>query len=73
MQLINGISNDLQELLKYFSSTAIFTPFFVPFVSVLLTRFAFYLNEGALLSLVTIALLTILSLLKSYKLPEVSE
>ena len=27
LQLINGISNDLQKLPKYFSGTAIFTPF----------------------------------------------
>ena len=27
MKLINGISNDLQKLLEYFSGTAIFTPF----------------------------------------------
>ena len=27
LQLINGISNDLQKLLKYFSGKAIFTPF----------------------------------------------
>ena len=27
LQLINGISNDLQKLLKYFNGTAIFTPF----------------------------------------------
>ena len=73
MQLINGISNDLQKLLKYFNGTAIFTPFFVPLFSVLPIRFALYLNEGALLSLVTFALSTISSLLKSYKLPEVSE
>ena len=27
LQLINGISNDIQKLLKYFNGTAIFTPF----------------------------------------------
>ena len=73
MQLINYISNNLQKLLKYFSGRAIFTPFFVLFVSVLLIRFALYLNEGALSSLITFALATISSLLKFHKLPEVSE
>ena len=58
LQLINGISNDLQKLLKYFNGTTIFTPFFVPLFSVLPIRFALYLNEGAL-SLLTSALLTI--------------
>ena len=50
----------------------LFTPFFVPFPSVLPIRFALYLNEGAL-SLVTSALLVISSLLNCYKLPEVPE
>ena len=67
------ITNDLQKLLKYFYGTAIFTPFFLPLFPVLPIRFALYLNEGALSSLVTSALLTISSLLKSHKLPEVSE
>ena len=35
LQLINGVSNDLQKLLKYFSGIAIFALFFLPFVSVL--------------------------------------
>ena len=73
LQLINGISKDLQKLLKYFNGIAIFTPFFLPLFSVLPIRFALYLNEGALLSLVTSALLIISSLLKFHKLPEVSE
>ena len=30
LQLINGISNDLQKLLKHFDGTATFIPFFVP-------------------------------------------
>ena len=47
LQLINGISNDLQKLLKYFNGTAIFTPFFIPFALVLPIRLALYLNEGA--------------------------
>ena len=75
LQLINGVSNDLQKLLKYFRGKAIFILFFfvVPFISVLPIRFALYLNELALLSLVTSALSTISFLLKSRKLPEVSE
>ena len=73
MQLINGVSNDIQKLLKYFSGTAIFTLFFVPFFSVLSILLAFYLNEGALSSLATYALLSIPSLLKPHKIPEVSE
>ena len=72
-QLINGISHDLQRLFKYFSGTTIFTPFFVPSVSALTIRLALYLIEGASLSLVTFALPVISSLLKPYKLPEVSE
>ena len=64
-QLINGISNDLQKLLKYFSGTAIFTPFFVPLFSVAPITLAFYSNEGALLLLVTSALLTTSSLFKA--------
>ena len=73
LQLINGTSNDLQNLLQYFSGTAIFTPFFVPLFTVLPILLALYLNEGALSILVTFALSTILSLLKPHKLPEVSE
>ena len=73
LQLINGICNDLQKLLKYFNGTAIFTPFFIPLLSVLPIRFALFLNEGALSSLVISALLIISSLLKFHKLPEVSE
>ena len=33
LQLINGISNDLQKLVKYFNGTAIFTPFFLPLLT----------------------------------------
>ena len=62
-----------KKLLKYFNGTAIFTPFFLPLSSVLPIKFALYLNEGALLSLVTSALLIISSLLKFHKLREVSE
>ena len=49
LQLISGISNDLQKLFKYFNSTMF---------PVLPVRLASYLNEGALSSLVTSALLT---------------
>ena len=73
MQLINGISSDFQILLKYFSGTTIFTPFFVPLFSVLPILLALYLNEGALSSLVIFALLATSSLLNLYKLPEVSQ
>ena len=73
LQLANGISNDRQKLLKYFSGTAIFTHFFVPSASVSPIKFALYLNEGALSLLVTSALLATSSLLKLHKLPEVSE
>ena len=62
LQLIKGVSNDLKKLLKYFSGTAIFTHFFVPFASVLPISFA--------LHLVTFALLVNSSRLKPHKLPE---
>ena len=55
-QLINGVSNDLQNLLKHFRGAAIFAQFFVSSASVLVIRFPLYLNEGALLSLVSFAL-----------------
>ena len=71
LQLINDISNDHQKLLKYFSGTAIFTPFFVPSASVLVIKLDLYLNEGTLSSLVTFALLVISALLKPHKLPQV--
>ena len=45
-QLINGISNDFQTLVKYFNGTAIFTPFFVPFVSVLLKDLLYIKMKG---------------------------
>ena len=45
LQSINGISNDLQKLLKYFNGTAIFTPFKYPLLSVLPTKFDLYLND----------------------------
>ena len=63
---MNGISNDLQKLLKYFNGTAIFTfPFFLfaPSATVSPIRFALYLNEEAL-SIVKSASSSISSLLK---------
>ena len=48
LQLINGISKDLQKLLKYFNGIAIFTPFFLPLFPVLPIRFALYLNQEGL-------------------------
>ena len=73
LQLINGISNDLQKLLKYFNGAATFISFFLPLFPVSPIRLAFCLNEGALSSLLTSALLIISSLLKYYKLSEVEE
>ena len=62
-----------KKLLKYFNGTAIFTPSIFTSTAVSPIRLALYLNEEALLSLVTFALLAIGSLLKPHKLPEVSE
>ena len=48
LQLINGISNGLQKLLKYFRGTGIFTPsflLFAPSTTVLPIRFDLYLND----------------------------
>ena len=42
LELINHISNDLQKLLEYFSSTAIFTPF------LFVIRLDLYLNDDEL-------------------------
>ena len=67
VQLINNISNDLQKLLKYFSGTAIFTPFFVPFAPVLLIILALYLNERAL---IIISHICIISYLIYFKTPK---
>ena len=53
LQLMNGISNDLQKLLKYFNGTAIFTFslfLFAPSATVSPIRFALFLNEEALLN-----------------------
>ena len=48
LQLINGISNDLQKLLKYFNGTAIFTPFFLPPFGMVPIRFDLYLKDDEL-------------------------
>ena len=62
-----------KKLLKYFNGTAFFTPSTFISTAVSPIRLALYLNEEALLSLVTFALLAIGSLLKLHKLPELSE
>ena len=75
LQLINGISNDLQKLLKYFNGTAIFTFsffLFAPSASVSPIILDFYLNDDELLT-VKSAFPSISSLLNCHKLPEVSE
>ena len=48
LQLINGISNDLQKLLKYFNGTAIFTPYFLPPFGMVSIRFDLYLKDDEL-------------------------
>ena len=82
LQLINGISNDLQELLKYFNGTTtfiLFTKLFSPAASAVFpTRAALYLND---LELKTLLLPTVKSallaggssVLKCHKHPGVSE
>ena len=76
LQLINGLSSDLQKLLKYFSGTTIFTPsfffLFAPSATVLPIRFDLYLKDVELL-LVKLIFSIISSLLNCHKLPEVSE
>ena len=72
LQSINGISSDLQELLKYFNGTATFTPF----LSVIRPDLCLNDDElfGILLpSTVKSAFHSISSLLNCHKLPEVSE
>ena len=48
LQLINGISNDLLKLFKYFNSTAIFTPFFIPPFGKVSIKFDLYLKDDEL-------------------------
>ena len=72
LQLINGISNDLQKLLKYFNGTAIFTSF------LLVIRPDLYLYDDELFgiwlaSTVRSSFSFISSLLNCHKLPGVSE
>ena len=72
LQLTNGISYDLQKLLKYFSGTAIFTPF----LSVI--RLDLYWNDDKLFgiwlpSTVKSTCPSISSLLNYRKLPDVPE
>ena len=76
LQLINGISNDLQKLLKYFNGTAIFAPFFIPPFRMVPIKFYLYLKDQLyVLTLERFPLFSFgcLSLLNCYKLPEVSE
>ena len=75
LQLINGISNDLQKLLKYFNGTTIFTPsffLFAPSASVLPIRFDLYLKDEELL-FAKLMFAIISSLLNFHKHPEVLE
>ena len=77
MQLIHGIPNDLQNLLKYFSGTTIFafTGLFVLLVaaSVSPTRADLYLSDSELLILKSALLAGTSSLLNYHKLPVASE
>ena len=75
LQLINGISKYLQNVLKYFNGTTSFGPYFslsAPFSSVSLIRFDLYLKNEELLFVKLIAPI-ISSLLNCHKVPEVSE
>ena len=78
-QLINGISKDLQKLLKYFSGTAIFTFLNAPLSAVVsgLKKVDLYLKDAELstetLSGCPAAVTGDSSLLNCNKLPEVSE
>ena len=76
-KLINGISNDLQKLFKYFNGTAVFTPFLLPPFGRMPIGFDLYLkdDESSALRLESSPLfyLGCSSLLKCHKLPDVSE
>ena len=69
LQLINGISNNLQKLLKYFNGMAIFTPF------PLVMRLDLYLYDGELFGIWVLASTikstfpSISSLLNCHELP----
>ena len=78
MQLINGISNDLHKLLKYFNGTTIFVVFTELFVlltayAVFPARAALYLNDWEVSIVKSILLGGTSSLLNCYGLPEESE
>ena len=69
---MNGISNDLQKLLKYFSETTTFTPF------LFVIKLDLYVNNDELFGIWLPSILkstfpSISSLLNCHKLPEVSE
>ena len=80
IQLISGISNDLQKLLKYFSGTTIFTFsffLFAPSALVLPINFDLYLNDEEFSAVISIKV-PLLSigcsfLLNCHKLLDVSE
>ena len=77
LQLISGISNDLQILLKYFNGTTIcvfFTRLLLLAVSAVVpTITVFYLNDLELLVVKSALLAGTSSLLNCRKLPNVSE
>ena len=76
LHLINGISNDLQKLLKYFNGTTILVSFTKLLLLAAFTVFptrALYLNDLELSVLKSALLTGILSLLNCNKLPGVSE
>ena len=72
LQLIKGISNDLQKLLKYLNSETILTPFKSSALFVSPTNYDLYLNDEEL-TIGTFALFSISSLLNCYKISDVSE
>ena len=48
LQILKGITSDLQKILKYFNGATIFTPWIFPFASVLPIRPDLYLNDEEL-------------------------
>ena len=77
MHLINGISGDLQKLLKYFNGTAVVAFFRIPFASsatVFRINLALYLKDLILLALAISTLKSVASFSKqNHKLPVVLE
>ena len=74
----NGVSNNLQKLLRYFNGTEIFVFFTELFVllvasAVYPTRAALYLNQWELSIVKSALLFGTSSLLSCYKRPDVSE